>query len=126
MYVFANTCQEKVPGILCWDNNDIQEETYSGKGTTHCTNGIVIQRKVHGCNSKPGTSTSIQPPTRRKRRTLTPVQVQGYITPYIPQKRKSPPAMKIDDGNLRNPDMINHRSAQIKDFGWFLDYIEMM
>ncbi|XP_028410461.1 uncharacterized protein LOC114533074 [Dendronephthya gigantea] len=27
-----------------FDNNDINEETLSGKGTTHCTTGIVIQR----------------------------------------------------------------------------------
>ena len=30
-----------------WDNNEINEETLSGAGTTHCTNGIVIQRLVH-------------------------------------------------------------------------------
>ena len=27
---------------FCWDNNDICEETLSGLGTTHCTNGIAI------------------------------------------------------------------------------------
>ena len=26
---------------LCFDNNDINEETLSGSGTTHCTNGIM-------------------------------------------------------------------------------------
>ena len=31
---------------FCWDNNDINEETLSGAGTTHCTNGIVIQRQA--------------------------------------------------------------------------------
>lgn len=30
---------------LCLDNNDINEETLSGSGTTHCTNGIAIQRQ---------------------------------------------------------------------------------
>ena len=29
--------------IFCYDNNDLQEETLSSKGTTHCTNGVVIQ-----------------------------------------------------------------------------------
>ena len=28
---------------LCWDNNDIAEETSSGQGTTHCTNGIIVE-----------------------------------------------------------------------------------
>ena len=38
------------PGItekfttFVFDNNDFGEETLTGKGTTHCTNGIVIQR----------------------------------------------------------------------------------
>ena len=45
-----------VPGvfsIFCYDNNDLQEETLNGKGTTHCTNGIVIQRQTHGCHLQP-------------------------------------------------------------------------
>ncbi len=29
---------------IYWDNNDICEETLSVEGTTHCTNGIVVQR----------------------------------------------------------------------------------
>eukprot|EP00057_Strongylocentrotus_purpuratus_P019489 XP_011673963.1 PREDICTED: uncharacterized protein LOC105442958 [Strongylocentrotus purpuratus] len=29
---------------LVWDNNDFGEETLSGKGTTHNTNGIILQR----------------------------------------------------------------------------------
>ena len=31
---------------LCFDNNDINEETLSGSGITHCTNGNAIQRQV--------------------------------------------------------------------------------
>ena len=38
--------------ILCWDNNDIIEETKCGAGTTHCTNGIVVQ----GVQCVPGDS----------------------------------------------------------------------
>ena len=29
---------------LCFDNNDICEEVISGFGTTHCTNGMMIQK----------------------------------------------------------------------------------
>ena len=29
-----------------WDNNYLSEETLSGEGTTHVTNGIIIQREV--------------------------------------------------------------------------------
>ena len=31
--------------IFAFDNNDLLEETLSGHGTTHCTNGIIIQRQ---------------------------------------------------------------------------------
>lgn len=38
---------------FCWDNIDLLEETLSGRGTTHCTNGIVVQRQVMGCALPP-------------------------------------------------------------------------
>ena len=38
---------------FCWDNIDLLEETLSGRGTTHCTNGIVVQRQVAGCALQP-------------------------------------------------------------------------
>ncbi len=47
------------PGLmvdLVFDNNDIQEETLSGKGTTHCTTGIIIQCKTQGCAPPPVTT----------------------------------------------------------------------
>ena len=31
---------------IVWDNNDFNEETVSGKGTTHIANGIVVQNEV--------------------------------------------------------------------------------
>ena len=34
------------PITLVWDNNDFGEETLSGKGTTHNTNGIIIQQAM--------------------------------------------------------------------------------
>ena len=37
--------QNKVFTTLVWDNNDFGEETLTGKGTTHNTNGIAIQHE---------------------------------------------------------------------------------
>ncbi|KAG1686079.1 Protein phosphatase 1J [Nymphon striatum] len=37
--------QESVFTTLVWDNNDFGEETLSGRGTTHNTNGIAIQHR---------------------------------------------------------------------------------
>ena len=45
---------------FCWDNNDIIEETLSGQGTTHCTNGIVVQRQVQFAANQPYPTTSVQ------------------------------------------------------------------
>ena len=39
--------EQCVQATVCWDNNDFQEETESGHGTTHNTNGIVVQRKTN-------------------------------------------------------------------------------
>ena len=34
------------PAIFCYYSNDLQEETLTGLGTTHCTNGIIVQRSL--------------------------------------------------------------------------------
>ena len=37
-----------IPGsfsTIVWDNNDFNEETVSGKETTHVANGIILQKK---------------------------------------------------------------------------------
>ena len=47
---------------MVWDNNDFGEETLSGKGTTHNTNGIIIQR-----HSTPQQSTMDHQPLPRSR-----------------------------------------------------------
>ncbi|CAG2247532.1 unnamed protein product [Mytilus edulis] len=52
---------------FCWDNNDLCEETLSGQGTTHCTNGIVIQTRPDWCeNEDEANQTSLQRSYLRK------------------------------------------------------------
>ena len=38
---------------FCWDNNDLSEETLNGIGTTHCTNGIILQKESDWCQNLP-------------------------------------------------------------------------
>ena len=52
---------------FCWDNNDLSEETLSGGGTTHCTNGIVIQQDCDWCENS---VENIVPANGRKIRSL--------------------------------------------------------
>ena len=35
---------KKIPTKVIWDNNYFREETLSGEGTTHNTNGLLVQR----------------------------------------------------------------------------------
>ena len=42
--VSPSNCQHDIPVTLVWDNNDLLEETLSGRETKHFTNGIVIKR----------------------------------------------------------------------------------
>ena len=66
-YISESICAE-VPVTLVWDNNDFGEETLSGKGTTHNTNGIAIQRAT-GNDAAPVPNTSRQ---RTRERSVNP------------------------------------------------------
>ena len=37
---------KKIPPTVIWDNSDFREETPSGEGTTHNTNGLLVKRIV--------------------------------------------------------------------------------
>lgn len=61
--------QPGIPTTVVWDNNDFGEETLSGRGTTHNTNGIIIQN----CNTKPSSqehcsSITVNPAVKRTRK----------------------------------------------------------
>ena len=51
--ILPKVVSPNVFSIFCWDNIDLLEETLSGRGTTHCINGIVVQRQVSGCALPP-------------------------------------------------------------------------
>ena len=44
-YITGNI-QLSRPAVFCLINNDILEDTLSGKSSTHCTNGILVQRSA--------------------------------------------------------------------------------
>ena len=51
--VLPSSVRPNVFSLFCWDNIDLLEETLSGKGTSHCTNGIIVQRQVAWCEPPP-------------------------------------------------------------------------
>ena len=86
-----------------------------GKGTTHCTNGIVIQRKVHTCLPPPTTSDA-QP--RSKRRSVTGIHTE--VLPYNSGRRKGPNPVTANENTIlkSDPDVVEY--AHLLDFGWLL------
>ena len=52
--LIPKTCHAEIPTVVAWDNADWAEDTLTGKGTTHITNGIIIQPAVQGCALPPG------------------------------------------------------------------------
>ena len=107
---------------LAWDNNDLIEETLTGLDTTHCTNGIAIQRQVHIAQSKelPGT-VCVQPAARRRRaRSIAPPPQLDVED--VGAKCLGPPLLPIPGAILHS----YHQNQQVKDsifsedFAWLL------
>ena len=71
---------------LVWDNNDFGEETLTGKGTTHNTNGIIIQSPRNDLQETAnGSRSSIR---RTFRRTVDPPTLD--VTEYVGIKKQGP------------------------------------
>ena len=95
--------QPNVLVVMCWDNTDINEETLSGHGTTHCTNGIIIQRAARPSGAAASGPRAQATSTRGKRkRSFTPRP--SRILPYIAGTRYSTGNMTISDEDLRSPE----------------------
>lgn len=52
IFLFLIGINDSQFSTIVWDNIDFGEETLSGKGTTHGTNGIIIQRAAEGNTDK--------------------------------------------------------------------------
>ena len=93
--LLPSNCQLNFFMTFIFDNNDLAEETLSGKNTTHCTNGIVIQCKADSCqasqiiddnNIKPKQCSFKAPPV--------------LLVPYSGGKNVSPKAVALDTEQL--------------------------
>ncbi|KAL1268455.1 hypothetical protein QQF64_033818 [Cirrhinus molitorella] len=75
---------KKVPTALVWDNIDFGEETLSGHGTTHHTNGIMLQSSVVETVS----TTNRQPLKKGVSSFKAPPSIP--VEPYHQSKRQGP------------------------------------
>ena len=94
---------------LVWDNIDFGEETLSGSGTTHSTNGIIIQRSAES-------DLELQPlPSMRKtkRRSLptAPVMLEPY---YGTSKHKDGPGRIGQGVDVQRDDNLAAQSVPKK------------
>lgn len=133
---------------FCWDNNDLQEETLSGRGTTHCTNGIVVQRTPQppgdneldsedGSCSNARQRTTLPPndepdsddhshtnqepgrdPNHHARRRRSLPETPTKIFSYPVSPRKDPELLSVNYRLLERAPSINQ--FHVKDLGWFL------
>ena len=109
--------QEGVYTTLVWDNNDFGEETLSGRGTTHNTNGIAIQHKPAPIDQPPETSVSVK---KTKERTLkAPEEV---LVPFFGTKKANPqplgPELKLQKEEPEYSEPI--QAARRIDNGYFI------
>ncbi|KAJ8021222.1 hypothetical protein HOLleu_38358 [Holothuria leucospilota] len=86
--------KRNVHSILVWDNNDFREETLSGKGSTHNTNGIIIQRNIINREAATESTTfhTSKPKTRKRSIDLPPPPPPASILNYFGGKRQGPQA----------------------------------
>ena len=89
-----SNCKLNIFTTFGFDNNDLARKTLSGKNTTHCTNGIVIQRKAYSCQASQMIDNNIKP----KRRSFGAPPVP--LVPCGGEKRVSPKAMALDAEQL--------------------------
>ncbi len=104
------------PGIYVtavWDNIDLNQETLDGSGTTHHTNGILLQQNTVGCSP----STDM---IETQRRALNFDPLPNVIIPYYSKERKGPPQPYQRPPNLNEYKCKDSQLVLKLDFLWFL------
>ena len=86
---------------------------FTGKGTTHCTNGIVVQRKPHTCALPPIAATN-RVPSKKRSVNFVASDVSHFTSSFC----QGPGQLNIDVNKLFQTQFsIN---SQLIDFGWRL------
>ncbi len=94
---------------LVWDNIDFGEEMLSGKGTTHSTNGIIIQR-AHKSDTEMQEYAPTPSVKKTKQRSIKALSVT--LEPYFGTSRnKDGPACIGQDLDMKDD---SHSAAQVK------------
>lgn len=106
--------QVQLQATLVWDSNDFGEETLSGKGTTHNTNGIIIQKMIP-CNEPTPDHQCLQ---KTRKRSLDPPSTN--LETYIRGKRTGPEHFGKEVELNRDTHNLTRKSVQKLDGAYFL------
>ena len=112
--ILPSNINQGIFSIFSFDNNNLLEETLSGHGTTHCTNGKVIQRQQIGCRAYQDQGSDKK---NTKKGSFEGAQVQ--VLHYSSRKRLNPDAINLSEDQLKSTSAIQEMANQI-DFGWLL------
>lgn len=80
------------PTVLVYDNNDFLELTLSGSGTTHHTNGIMVQASR--------SESAISPPVQVSRRQKSLIPQRTEIPAFYLSKKQGPQKLQTDNVNI--------------------------
>ena len=115
------------PAVFRFDNNDILEETLSGKGSTHCTNDILVQRSANtAVIVEPRSFSQLHCNSETSRRTykrhspLPLCDIQDHVLRYTAGRRCYAPLLSSSP-NVDN--LIKCERSGKCDFLWLLSRI---
>lgn len=109
--------------VLCWDNNDINEETLTGAGTTHCTNGIAIQRQVQTVQQAPAALPASNACGKKGRHRRSVIVSPRVDIEYNAGKRQDPKSVLLDLEKCQIEKDACLLTLHEGDFAWLLSRV---
>ena len=114
--VLPANIDKNVSAVFCFDNFDRCEETRTGANTTHCTNGIVIQRLLTAPSQSVFQVGDYERQTRSHKQSVT-APVASEMQPYFASSRFGPPRLTADMTLLQHAEIADcFKTASALDF----------
>ena len=116
--VLPSNIDKNVSAVFCFDNFDLCEETRTGANTTHCTNGIVIQRLLAAPSQSVFQVGDYERQTCGHKRSVT-APVASETQPYFASSPFGPPRLTADMTLLQHAEIADCvKTASALDFMW--------
>ena len=114
--VLPANINKNVSAVFCFDNFDLCKETRTGANTTHCTNGIVIQRLLAAPSQSVFQVGDYERQTRGHKRSVT-APVASETQPYFAISHFGSPRLTADMTLLQHAEIADCvKTASAVDF----------